>query len=493
MSALAIRRLAGSTTEVTDPCPTSTVPRGAIFTTVSVLVVLTARLWFQTDVRAVNPSSEVISLVSLVHGMTLFVLLGRDRVTMPGYFMASSAAIVGLSGLLVIPDPGFLEVPRPEEHLNTALFGAALAQIGIGTLCLRADVHEQLKPVVLADSAVRRTQLAGVIALVFTAVAGDRLGVFLDGFGFSAIMLVCIPALLSRRGVLDPLNLLLVLGSLVAFPMFFISGTGRLRAIALLLAVAYVFFLRYGRRWMKLLGVSMAPLLLGVLGIWRREYEEALTGQHGNDTGLASMFVAIGNFGTLIHASGEGLAPKLGLSLLSPLRAALPESIVPEWIPEAAGYELAAITDPELYGTGFSTVVSSYGELWWNFGPLGLVIGVPAISFLLIRLDAWAVLSYRNSGGGARPLLVLLLFSSLVGGVGDLVWSGFHTWIVRMYARVAALLILAVLTLYLPAAMTRSRFVSFQSRSEPEPSVPSLATAGGDEPTSARPPSAVEE
>lgn len=441
--------------------------RGAVITISAALVVLAARMLFHADARLVALSSETISVVSLVHGMTLFVLLGRHRVTMPGYFMASSAAIVGLSGLLVIPDPRFLEVPRPEEFLNTALFGSTLAQIGIGAMCLRADRAEQVTPVILSDSVVRRTQAAGAVALLLTVLAGDGLGSFLDGFGFSAILLICIPAFLSRRGMLDPLNCVLVLGALLAFPTLIISGTGRLRAIALLLAVAYVFFLRYGRQWLKLVGVLLVPLLLAVMGIWRREYEEALTGQHGNDTGLSSMFVAIGNFGTLIHASGEGLAPTLGLSLLSPLRAALPESLVPAWIPDAAGYELAAITDPELYGTGFSTVVSAYGELWWNFGALGLVLGVPALSLLLTRLDTWAVRSYRNVGDGPRSILVLLLFSSLVGGVGDLVWSGFHTWIVRMYARVAALLILALLTLYLPAAVARTGFVSFRDGDGP--------------------------
>lgn len=447
---------------VEEEPPAAALPVPALaFSAFAALVVIGARLWFQTDVRAVTQSSELISLVSLLHGMTLFILLGRNRVTMSGYFMAASAAIVGLSGMLVIPDPYFLAVPQPEVYLNTALLGGALTQIGIGSVCLCADDHDSPAPVLLDDSTARGVQVAGISGLVLTAVLGERLGAFLDGFAFAAIMLVCTASLMSRLGLRSPVNLLLVLLALVAFPTLIISGTGRLRAIALVLAVGYVFFLRYGSRRLKLLGVLLAPVMLALLGLWRREYEESLTGQNGNDTGLSSMFVAIGNFGTLIHSSQEGLRPTLGLSLLSPIRSALPGSITPEWIPEAIGYELTAITDPELHGTGFSTVVSVYGDLWWNFGALGLAIGVPVISFILIRLDTWAVRSYQRAADGPRSLLLLVLFVSLVGGVGDLVWSGIHTWVVRMYGRIAALLILAFLTLYLPTKATRSSYVTF--------------------------------
>lgn len=436
-----------------------------VLTALPALLVIVARLWSGNDSQALAHSSTVISIVSCAHGMTLFVVLGRDRLTMSGCFMACSAAIVGLSGLLVIPDPAFLDVPLPDLYLNTALFVSTLTQIGIGALSLKFDARtaaqEQLQPVTLTDAVAGRAQAAGIITLIVTIALGDRLGEFLDGFGFSAVLLISIASLLSIRGLRSPLNVFLILGANAAFLALIISGTGRLRAIALLLAITYVFFLRYGRRWMKVLAVVLAPGALAVLGIWRREYEEALSGQHGNDTGLSSMFVAIGNFGTLIHASDEGLAPTLGASLLSPIRSALPEGLSPSWIPEATGYELSAITDPELYGTGFSTVVSVYGDLWWNFGALGLVAGVPVLAIVLDRIDSWAVRSYQQAAEGPRQLLLLIFFSSLLGGVGDVVWSGFHTWVVRMYGRIAALLVLALLTLYVPSRHG-SRFVSFQ-------------------------------
>ena len=432
-----------------------------LLTVLPILMVLTARLWFQTDVRAVDGSSTLIATTSLVHGLVLFILLGGQRSTMAGFFMAASAAIVGLSGLLVIPDPYFLDVPRPSDYLNTALTGSALAQIAIGALCLRADRTAPVPVVLLDGRTARITQIAGVVALVLTTSLGDRLGEFLDGFAFAAILLVCTASLMSPRGLRSPLNVVLVLAALVTFPTLVISGTGRLRAIALVLAVGYVFFLRYGRRWLKTLGVLMSPVMFLALGVWRKAYEESLTGQHSSDTGLSSMFVGIGNFGTVIHVMEEGVDPTLGLSLLSPLRAALPASIVPDWIPEANGYALAKYTDPELYGSGFSTVVTIYGEAWWIAGPLGLLLAVPLLALLLTKLDDWAVAAYSRAADGPRSLLLFLLVASFVGGVGDLVWSGFHTWVVRMYGRIAALLILAFLTLYLPSRLVRPRFVSF--------------------------------
>lgn len=431
-----------------------------VFTSACLFVVIVARLWFSTDASVVNISSEVMSIVSFVHGMTLFVFLGRDRITMPGYFMASSAAIVGISGLLVIPDPYFIEGARPEVYLNAALFASTLTQIGIGALCLRSDSTGRPEPVVLPLRTVQWAQGAGAVVLTIAAVLGDRLEPVLDGVGFSAILLFCVATLLSPKGLQSVWNIVLVLGALVTYPTLIISGTGRLRAIALILALAYVFFLRYGRRWMKTVGVILAPILLAGLGAWRKEYEVSLSGDYGNDTGLSSMFVAIGNFGSLIHDYELGRLPTLGASLLSPLRSALPDDLAPHWIPEAIGYELAALTDPELYGTGFSTVASIYGDLWWNFGPLGLVIGVPLLALMLDRIDVWTVRSYRRAAQGPRDLLYFVFFASLLGGVGDIVWAGFHTWIVRMYARIAALLLLWAVTFYSPAQVFPS-YVSF--------------------------------
>ena len=435
----------------------------AAFTATCAWVVIVARLWFSTDISAADASSQVIAVVSFVHGMTLFVLLGRDRITMPGYFMASSAAIVGISGLLVIPDPYFIEGPRPELYLNAALFSSTLAQIGIGALCLRADATGRPAPVILPVRTVQWAQTAGLIVLTVAAVLGTRLEPVLDGIGFSAILLISVAALLSPSGLRSAWNVVLILGALMTYPTLIISGTGRLRAIALILAVAYVFFLRYGRRWLKTVGVILAPIILAVLGAWRKEYEVSLSGDYGNDTGLSSMFVAIGNFGSLIHDSELGRLPTLGASLLSPIRPALPDDLVPQWIPDAIGYELAALTDPELYGTGFSTVASIYGDLWWNFGALGLVIGVPLLAIMLDRLDAWTIRSYGNAAKDPRGLLYFVFFAALLGGVGDIVWAGFHTWIVRMYARIAALLLVWMVTFYSPTPIFPA-FVSFRAQ-----------------------------
>ena len=102
-----------------------------------------------------------------------------------------------------------------------------------------------------------------------------------------------------------------------------------------------------------------------------------------------------------------------------------------------------------------------YGDLWWNFGALGLMIGVPLLALMLDRIDSWTIRSYRRAAQGPRDLLLLVFFAALLGGVGDIVWSGFHTWIVRMYARIAALVVLWLFTFYVPRQVT-PQFVTFQ-------------------------------
>ena len=95
-----------------------------------------------------------------------------------------------------------------------------------------------------------------------------------------------------------------------------------------------------------------------------------------------------------------------------------------------------------------------------------MVIGVPLLAVMLDRIDSWTLRSYRRAVQGPRDLLLLVFFAALLGGVGDIVWSGFHTWIVRMYARIAALVVLWLLTFYVPRRII-PQFVSFQ-QGEPE-------------------------
>ena len=61
-----------------------------------------------------------------------------------------------------------------------------------------------------------------------------------------------------------------------------------------------------------------------------------------------------------------------------------------------------------------------------------------------------------------------MFFAALLGGVGDIVWSGFHTWVVRMYARIAALVVLWLFTFYAPRRVI-PQFVSFRPGEQERP------------------------
>lgn len=401
-----------------------------------------------------------ICLISLGHGTMVFVLRGAGRITASGLFAYASALIIGYGGAQVVIDPYFLKSPTPQVHLAVALASAVSGQLLIGYFSAVPEIESFSTRVHLSDMDARRLVFWGFGGLILLLMLDRSLSFlvqFRSGMAFTFALMLCAGSLLASRRTGIVGMLLGVLMPVVMFVTLFHDGTGRLRVVGLLCSIALVATLRYRRTWFKIVAVGVTPLALWWFSVSRLALEWNITGRvRASGDGLASMLSSIGVFADLIYAQQEGLGLGFGRSFVTPLFVPVPLEWRPAWVPEPLGYELVKIVAPDRVGTGYSTVASMYGEWWWNFSALGIVVGIGVVSILLRALDKHVLGALSGAmSGSSRAALALVFWAMMIGNIGDLVWSGVHTWIARMYARSVPLL----------AAMIGSLFTQGMNRS----------------------------
>lgn len=418
----------------------------AVILTINLVSVIVAtQIFLSLNVISPTISSSILCVISLLHGLIFFVVHGTNRITAAGIFMIFSALLVGYSGLIVLSADYFSSDLQDSMAINLALLYATLSQVGVGFICqFKAPISVSRSPRNLTSHGFKGKTI-GFIAIAIIYLTAGILGPFANGFAFSASAMIAMFSILSESGLRSFWNVCATVGAILIYGMLFHDGTGRLRFVALLCVIGFTFFLRYGNQIAKLVIVLSIPFALQALGTWRNEIELSSSGSVAHESGLSSMFVGIRNLGYLIRDNSE-LEPSFGISLLSPLRPALGEN-TPAFIPEALGYELVEVLHPELAGTGFSTVSTIYGEFWWSFRGWGILVCALTLGMLLLFLDRAAMRAYHRHDSSAMTLAFILAVI-FIGNVGDLAWSGFHTWIVRMYSRILFFTILIAIVAF---------------------------------------------
>jgi hypothetical protein len=132
----------------------------------------------------------------------------------------------------------------------------------------------------------------------------------------------------------------------------------------------------------------------GRLPVFTLSLQESLHAgaSHGHN-GLESMLSPIQVFAQIIQAmSGRAamFSPTWGRSFLSIPFVVIPQHLRPGWAPQAVGYDLVHLTAPDRFGSGYS-VATVYGEWYWNFGWLGLILAVPVLAWLVAPVDTRSV------------------------------------------------------------------------------------------------------
>jgi hypothetical protein len=143
-------------------------------------------------------------------------------------------------------------------------------------------------------------------------------------------------------------------------------------------------------------------------------------------------------------SSGE-IAPTWGQSFLSVPFIVVPEAAHPHWVPPALGYELVSLENEQRLGSGYSVVATVFGEWYWSFGWLGLVLVVPVLAWLVGIVDSRFRHALADLADDGQALVRTVFWAMLAGGIADLAWSGSHIWVARHLQRLPMLVLVAAL------------------------------------------------
>ena len=146
-------------------------------------------------------------------------------------------------------------------------------------------------------------------------------------------------------------------------------------------------------------------------------------------------------FARLIDEYGQ-FTPGNGSTFLDAAVVFVPRSI---WSNKPIGFgaELTGILEPEMSSSGHSMAALAYGEWFFNFGWMGLGLGIFVVGFLIKRLDLWvpaAFASVSSSKSGIRNVLVATI---AISGLTDYFWVGTFTYAARVGLRLVIVICVA--------------------------------------------------
>lgn len=108
----------------------------------------------------------------------------------------------------------------------------------------------------------------------------------------------------------------------------------------------------------------------------------------------------------------------------------VPRKIWPDK-PEGFGAELAEILDPQLAYYGHTTSVTAYGELFYNFGWTGVLLGGAILGWIISKIDRVGLWIRCLDHGPVMRLFLVCAYSLLCSGMVDLAWGGLATFVQR--------------------------------------------------------------
>lgn len=398
---------------------------------------------------AAEQMNVALGTLAAGYGTWAFLTHGGGRITALGLLNLSFALFVGVGGANqgLNPSP---EIDAGWVSLTVSL--ALLLQMLVNLAAWqRAAPSDGPVPIPPAERARRSTALgAAGIAVVFAA---QQTGLpyadstVADGAVFASVALFAAGLILRDDTRLVSRRVLYALAAFVLYAAVFHQGTGRLRLVALACVIGLLLTARFPHRGIKWTTVAATPVAIYLLAQDRLALQESLQpGASEGRTGLESMMSPIRVFTQILQANDIGIVePAWGQSFLSVPFIVVPEALQPAWVPPALGYDLVGLVDPAREGSGYSVVSTVYGEWYWNFGWLGLILAVPVLAWLVGAVDSRFRRALGDLADHRQGLVRVVFWAMLAGGIADLVWSGTHTWVVRHLTRLPVLLALAAL------------------------------------------------
>lgn len=400
-------------------------------------------LLIQSLASSISPGSvEALSLLPLAFGVSVFIRHGGGRITTLGLFNLSLALFIGYGGWVSATDPFS---PVSHGYLTLAIAGSFLAQLAITLLAWPAiDLPDHPAPTINDHDALWLSTIGAMTFLVclyvFTweEVTSGIAILFLEGASFCAIVVFAMGAFYREGARLFSVSGVVVVGAFFVYvELIHGGGAGRLRLVALACTLALLVSARFPQRAYKWVIVAGTPLAIFWLAVQRLSQQEAIeAGGSAGRTGLESMTGNVVTFAQLLEKQAGGEAPLAwGLNFLSAPVLVIPQRLLPFEKPEALGYELVKLLDPEKYGTGYSLASTLFGEWVFNFGVWGLVLVVPVMAWVLAFVDRRFRRSVDGLADHENSFMPVLVWILVAGSIGDLTWQGLHTLTARTLSR----------------------------------------------------------
>lgn len=374
---------------------------------------------------------------------------GGRRISAPGAYSAAMLGFGGYAGWWWTSHTAGVELTT----IVRAMIVLYVVQVLTYAFFWHDTTHEQvhLTRWKSADPAVRAVSRWGTQLGLLLTVAGIAVAT-IDGFTTTLgsttayVGLALASAGLAARGggQVRWYAALLIGVLLLAFITFAFEGYGRLNIVALLLVPAVVYSMFENRRRMKIITLVGAPFAVVVLNAIRRNAVIAERGAFDSteigstESPLQFFAKLLANQGNYAHAHGESI---LGSMLILVPRAVWPGK------PVGFGTNLTEIYSPELLAVGHTYAGLSLGELYYNFGWLGLGMAVLLLGPLIRWVDRLGTWFAEGLAPTRSSLLKLVAVVLVIAGMPDLAWNGSSTFASRAGFRVTlALLLLLLLT-----------------------------------------------
>ncbi|WP_295624861.1 hypothetical protein [uncultured Corynebacterium sp.] len=377
-----------------------------------------------------DPPTRLIglSLITVVFSAWVFINHGGRTVTAAGVFAVCIGLFCGYSGIY--------------WYLQDSFFNHAVLANGVLIVHLSHAVIYYFfwantdEPPSFGPVTENTTSGAAPLGLIMLLAGGAlaSIGVLRAitvAAAFVGAILVAAALLASTRTSLRTFGFV---GSALIF-FFYVEfvfvGYGRLTLSAMAFAIMTLATLRYRSYIFKLGTIVALPVALAYLVARREQFGKELYGTELD--GIGSVVGPMKRFAEMIPTVDE-LPLAWGHTFYAAAVTFVPSGLW-EDKPVGFGRVLSEYYNPELASIGHSYAAMTFGEYLFNFGLVGLPLAALASGLLIRLIDSLLRRSAAHGITDRMSLVSLVAIVLLIGGVTDIVWGGYHTFMSRTGAR----------------------------------------------------------
>lgn len=419
-------------------------PRAIIWLGLTMIILI-----FHSYAHFDNKNTFLILLgaMSMAHGIIGFIRHGNKFITPTGLFLLSSALLVGFSSVYITITERY---NFGEELFYATLLGFTI-QIIIYAFSsnyrwiLPDSVMDITNPIV-----VKKVKAYGSLMLCVGFIGSffnHRYSMFTDALFYVGVLVIVVLIWNNKKSnKLVHFVFLLILTTLLylLYYKFAFDNFGRIvlatLALSILMGMNHVFRNYNIKPFLILL---LVPTIIIASNI--RENFLIDTNPYystSSDAGFGSIVSPLNTFGKLLKLHYENeLDLKFGETFWSAIVVLFPR----EWWetkPESFGREITHLFRPELVSVGHSEASITYGEWLFNFGYTGLLLSVVFFIVIFHILDRVYLKMLSSKLDTTVNFIKYVILIMLIGGIINVFWGGFSTFMTRDGFRILILLLI---------------------------------------------------